>query len=156
MVLSTIRYSKSGSSDIASNIRCQTPFSLHRLKRRKTLFHSPKTSGKSRQGDPVRTIHSTPSTKMRLSRPELPRLRSSPMMCGAIRAQAISLNTSRSRTPKVTSLPRNYLESPFRPRRNPQESTQPSPAASAYDRIHLQRRNAHDLCQSHCQQWTLP
>src|SRR5258705_8907964 len=37
MVESTIRYSKSGSSDIASKIRHQTPLRLHRLKRRNTL-----------------------------------------------------------------------------------------------------------------------
>src|SRR5215212_8732084 len=35
MVESTIRYSKSGSSDTASKIRRQTPFWLHRLKLRK-------------------------------------------------------------------------------------------------------------------------
>jgi hypothetical protein len=72
MVLSTIRYSKSGSSDIASKMRRQIPLSLQRLKRRKTLFHAPKTSGRSRHGEPVRTIHSTPSTNMRLSRPVEP------------------------------------------------------------------------------------
>src|SRR3954451_6006465 len=69
MVESTIRYSKSGSSDIASNIRYQTPLMLHRLKRRNTLFQSPNASGRSRQGEPVRTIQSTPSTNIRLSRP---------------------------------------------------------------------------------------
>src|SRR5258708_24666099 len=37
MVESTIRYSKSGSSDIASKIRHQTPLRLQRLKRRNTL-----------------------------------------------------------------------------------------------------------------------
>lgn len=76
----TIRYSKSGSSDIAANMRHQMPFWLQRLKRRKTLFHSPNTSGRSRQGEPVRTIQSTASTNMRLSRPDEPRVRSSPMM----------------------------------------------------------------------------
>src|SRR5215211_5262381 len=69
MVESTIRYSKSGSSDIASKIRHQTPLMLHRLKRRNTLFQSPNASGRSRQGEPVRTIHSTPSTNILLSRP---------------------------------------------------------------------------------------
>src|SRR5476651_1433331 len=44
MVESMIRYSKSGSSDIASNIRHQTPLMLHRLKRRNTLFQSAKLS----------------------------------------------------------------------------------------------------------------
>src|SRR3954451_16725491 len=64
MVESTIRYSKSGSSDIASKIRHQTPLTLHRLKRRNTLFQSPNASGRSRQGEPVRTIHNTPSTNI--------------------------------------------------------------------------------------------
>src|SRR3954451_2513893 len=41
MVESTIRYSKSGSSDIAWKMRSQTPLMLHRLKRRNTLFQSP-------------------------------------------------------------------------------------------------------------------
>src|SRR5271155_1735514 len=50
MVESTIRYSKSGSSDIASKIRHQTPLRLQRLKRRNTLFQSPNASGRSRQG----------------------------------------------------------------------------------------------------------
>jgi curved DNA-binding protein CbpA len=72
MVESTIKYSKSGSSDSASKMRRQTPFSLHRLKRRKTLFHSPNASGRSRHGEPVRTIHKTPSTNIRLSRPVEP------------------------------------------------------------------------------------
>jgi hypothetical protein len=58
-VESMIRYSKSGSSDMASKTRSQTPFWLQRLKRRNTLFHSPKTSGRPRQGAPVRTIQST-------------------------------------------------------------------------------------------------
>jgi hypothetical protein len=40
---------------MASKTRCQTPFSLQRPNRRKTLYHSPKTSGRSRQGAPVRT-----------------------------------------------------------------------------------------------------
>jgi hypothetical protein len=44
MVESTIRYSKSGSSGIASKIRHQTPLMLYRLKRRNTLFHR-QTSG---------------------------------------------------------------------------------------------------------------
>src|SRR5881394_2641714 len=58
MVESTIRYSKSGSSDIASNIRHQTPLMLHRLKRRNTLFQSPNASGRSH--DPKHTFHEHP------------------------------------------------------------------------------------------------
>lgn len=70
MVESTIRYSKSGSFDTAAKMRHQIPLWLQRLKRRKTLFQSPNTSGRSRQGEPVRTIQSTASTNMRLSRPD--------------------------------------------------------------------------------------
>jgi hypothetical protein len=51
MVESMIRYSKSGSSALASKMRVHTPFSLYWLKRLKTLFHSPKASGRSRQGE---------------------------------------------------------------------------------------------------------
>lgn len=49
MVESTIKYSKSRSSASASNMRSQTPFALHRLKRRNALFHPPNASGRSRQ-----------------------------------------------------------------------------------------------------------
>jgi hypothetical protein len=66
--VSTIKHSKSGSSDIASKMRHHTPLRLHRLKRRKTLFRSPNTSGRLRQGDPVHTIRNAPSTNIRLSR----------------------------------------------------------------------------------------
>lgn len=103
MVLSTIRYSKSGSSDIASKMRRQTPLSLQRLKRRNTLFQSPNTSGGSRHGEPVRTIHNTPSTNMWLSRPVEPFWSDGPMISGAIRSHAASLSTKRSKTPKAAS-----------------------------------------------------
>src|SRR6267142_478373 len=103
MVESTIRYSKSGSSDIASKIRHQTPLRLQRLKRRNTLFQSPNASGRSRQGEPVRTIQSTPSTNIRLSRPVEPFWSGRPMISGAIRSHAASLKTNRSITPKTAS-----------------------------------------------------
>src|SRR3954470_3752722 len=103
MVESTIRYSKSGSSDIASKIRHQTPLMLHRLKRRNTLFQSPNTSGRSRQGEPVRTIQSTPSTNIRLSRPVEPFWSGRPMIRPEIRSQSASSNTKRSITPKTAS-----------------------------------------------------
>src|ERR1700688_1839390 len=100
-----IRFSvhTTASSDIASKIRHQTPLTLHRLKRRNTLFQSPNFSGRSRQGEPVRTIHSTPSTNIRLSRPVEPFWSGRPMISGAIRAHAASLNTNRSITPKTAS-----------------------------------------------------
>src|SRR5258705_8777585 len=84
MVESMIRYSKSGSSDIASKILDQTRLMLHRLKRRNTLFQSPNASGRSRQGEPVRTIHSTPSTNIRLSRPVEPFWSGRPMISGKV------------------------------------------------------------------------
>ncbi|MGY3387447.1 transposase InsO family protein [Bradyrhizobium sp. USDA 3311] len=94
---------KSGSSASASNMRSQTPLALHRLKRRNTLFHSPNASGRSRQGEPVRTIHNTPSTNMRLSRPVEPRWSGRPMIKQEIRSHCASLRTSRSVTPKASS-----------------------------------------------------
>src|ERR1700729_3831114 len=103
MVESMIRYSKSGSSDTAAKIRRQTPLRLHRLKRRNTLFQSPNACGRSRQGEPVRTIHSTPSTNIRLSRPVDPFWSGRPMISGAIRSHAASLKTNRSITPKTAS-----------------------------------------------------
>src|SRR5580765_5356374 len=102
MVESTIRYSKSGSSDIASKIRHQTPLMLHRLKRRNTLFQSPNASGRSRQGEPVRTIHSTPSTNIRLSRPVEPFWSGRPMIRPEIDCHWSSFNTSRSTLPAKT------------------------------------------------------
>jgi hypothetical protein len=103
MVESTIRYLKSGSSDIASKMRAQTPLTLQQLKRRNTLFQSPNASGRLRQGEPVRTIQSTPSTNILLSRPVEPFWSGRPMISGAIRSQASSLNTNRSITPKAAS-----------------------------------------------------
>jgi hypothetical protein len=70
MVESMIRYSASGSSDIASKIRHKTPWMLRRLKRR--LFPIPKHLWKITPRRAVRTIHSTPSTNIRLSRPVEP------------------------------------------------------------------------------------
>ena len=66
---------------MAVKMRCQMPLALHRLNRRKALFQEPNTSGRSRQGEPVLTIHSTASTNIRLSRPDEPRVRSSPVTC---------------------------------------------------------------------------
>ena len=76
---------------------------LYRLKRRNTLFQSPNASGRSCQGEPVRTIHSTPSTNIRLSRPVEPFWSGRPIISGAIRSQAASLKTKRSFTPKTAS-----------------------------------------------------
>src|SRR5581483_10103415 len=92
-----------GSSDIASKIRHQTPLMLQRLKRRNTLFQSPSASGRSRQGEPVRTIQRTPSTNIRLSRPVEPFWSGRPMISPEIRSQSASSNTKRSITPKTAS-----------------------------------------------------
>src|SRR5712691_4803526 len=64
MVESTIRYSKSGSSDIASKIRHQTPLMLHRLKRRHAVpiskYLRKITPGRARTHDPQHTFHEHP------------------------------------------------------------------------------------------------
>ena len=62
-----------------------------------------KAAGKSRQGAPVRTIHSTPSTNIRLSRPVEPRLCGPPMIWPDIRSHCASLKISRSKTPMAAS-----------------------------------------------------
>ena len=69
------------------------------MNRRKALFQPPNASGRSRQGAPVRTIHSTAPTNMRLSRPGEPRLRSSPVTRAAMRSHGAPLRIGRSRTP---------------------------------------------------------
>lgn len=111
IVESTIRYSKPGSADIALKIRHQTPLRLQRLNRRNMLFHDPNTSGRSRQGEPVRvrrglepmaahaSLHSTTSTNIRLSRPLLPRVHSSPMIWPEIRSHCPLEHTRRSKVP---------------------------------------------------------
>jgi hypothetical protein len=55
------------------------------------------------EGDPVRTIHSTPSTNIWLVRPVAPFLWGRPMISGAIRSQAAALSTIRSKTPMAAS-----------------------------------------------------
>lgn len=67
MVLSKNRHSKSGSSENFWAIRAHKPFSLHLAKRLYTLCHLPNDLGRSRQGEPVRAIHSTASKKSLLS-----------------------------------------------------------------------------------------
>jgi len=51
----------------------------------------------------VRTIHRTPSTNMRLSRPVESFWSGRPTISGAIRSDAASVNTRRSITPKANS-----------------------------------------------------
>src|SRR3954465_10526126 len=57
MVASTRAYSRSGSSETASNNRCQTPAFTQSRKRVKMLFQWPNEGGRARHGLPVRTTH---------------------------------------------------------------------------------------------------
>src|SRR5665213_70249 len=67
MVASRYTWRKSLSLDSSMKTHCQTPLFDQRAKRTYTLFHSPKCSGKSRHGAPVRATHNTASTNRRLS-----------------------------------------------------------------------------------------
>jgi hypothetical protein len=91
VVLSIIRYSKSGSSAIA--LKHAIPDALvappaepseHVVPLTEHLWEV--TPWRARSHDPQHALD-------RLSRPDVPRLRSSPMTCGAIRDHAVSLNT---------------------------------------------------------------
>src|SRR3954454_21731890 len=84
MVASTRAYSRSGSSETASNSRCQTSAFTQSRKRVKTLFQFPNAGGSSRQGLPLRTIHKTASTNSRLSLPLRPGSPGLPRQCGSI------------------------------------------------------------------------
>src|SRR3712207_4987409 len=102
MVPSTMAYSKSGSPDRQAKTRSDTPPFTQRRKRWKTLFHLPKAPGRSRQGTPVRTRHSTASRNSRLSLPVAPGSVGLPGSSGATFSQAASSTTNRSRS----SMPR--------------------------------------------------
>ncbi len=65
-VESSIRHSKSGSCQ-TFNSRSQTPCLDQRWKRWNTEFQSPKRSGRSRHGAPVRATHKTALMNLRLS-----------------------------------------------------------------------------------------
>ena len=84
-------------------MRRHTAFRLQRPNRRNTLFHAPGTSGGSRQVEPARAIHGTPSTNIGLFRPVEPFRSGRPMIKGAIRSHAASLGTKRSITPGTAS-----------------------------------------------------
>src|SRR3954466_7927722 len=98
MVPSIRAYSKSGSSDRQAKMRSNTPPFTQRRKRWKTLFHLPKAPGRSRQGAPVRTRHSTASRNSRLSLAVAPGSDALPGSSGAIFFHAVSLTTNRSRS----------------------------------------------------------
>src|SRR3954454_8683217 len=115
MVPSMITYSKSASSDNTAKICSKTPRLVHLRNRLKTEFHWPKDSGRSRQGAPTRTIHSTASRKRRLSAADCPGSPTFPGRRGSTRSHCSSRKTIRSKT---TSLFRN-LESNFSSLENP-------------------------------------
>src|SRR4051812_6510051 len=96
MVASTRAYSRSGSSETASNRRCQTSAFTQSRKRVKTLFQFPNEGGRSRQGLPVRTTHKTASTNRRLSLPLRPGSPGLPKQRGSICAHWASVSTKRS------------------------------------------------------------
>src|ERR687893_1410651 len=98
MVPSTRAYSKSGSPDRRWKTRSNTPSFTQRRNRWKTLFHLPKAPGRSRQGTPVRTRHSTASRNSRLSFPVAPGSVGLPGSSGATFSQAASPTTNRSRS----------------------------------------------------------
>src|SRR3712207_455540 len=97
IVASMIAYSKSGSSERCLKTSSKTPFRAHRRKRLKTEFQLPNLSWRSRQGAPVRAIHSTASRKSRLLSPERPGSPTLPGSRGATRCHCSSLRTLRSK-----------------------------------------------------------
>src|SRR3954469_22295035 len=105
MVASTMAYSISGSSEAASKSRLKTSAFTQSRKRLKTVFQLPNSAGRSRHGLPVRAIHSTASTKRRLSAPLRPGSDFFPRQCGSILAHWASVSTYRS----IPSLNHNIL-----------------------------------------------
>ena len=95
MVPSIRAYSKSGSSDTRPKRRSKTPARTQRRNRWNTLFQRPNPLGRSRQGDPVRTRHSTASRNSRLSLPVAPGSVALPGSSEATLAQTASLTTNR-------------------------------------------------------------
>src|SRR3546814_13159012 len=85
-----------GSSEQASKIRMKTSALTQSRYRLKTVFQLPKAPGRSLHGLPVRTTHSTASTKSRLSRPLRPGSVRFPKECGSIFAHWASVSTNRS------------------------------------------------------------
>ena len=70
---STMMDSKSASRLSSSMMVVQTPVLAHALKRLYTVCHGPNSSGRSRQGAPVRNIQTTPLRMQRVSALGLPR-----------------------------------------------------------------------------------
>src|SRR3982750_4476283 len=115
MVASTMAYSRSGSSETASNNCCQTPAFTQSQKRVNTLFQCPNDGGRSRQGLPVRTTHKTASTNRRLSLPLRPGSPGLPRQRGPIFAHWASVSTKRSMQSLKHSQARMKIVNPNRP-----------------------------------------
>src|ERR1051325_2747020 len=96
MVASTMAYSMSGSSEAASKSRSKTSARTQSRYRLKAVFQWPNSGGRSRQGLPVRAIHSIASTNRRLSAPLRPGSDFFPRQCGSIFAHWASVSTYRS------------------------------------------------------------
>jgi hypothetical protein len=75
VVLSMLCHSLSTSVLSAANSSAQRPRLAHRSKRLNTVFHGPNSSGRSRQGTPVRRHHTTASKNRRSLSPGRPRPR---------------------------------------------------------------------------------
>src|SRR3954447_20458096 len=110
MVPSTRAYSKSGSPDRHSKTRAKTPPFTQRRNRWKTLFQLPKSLGRSRQGTPVRTRHSTASRNSRLSLAVAPGSEALPGSSGAIFSQAASPTTNRDLSSIAPTAPKRRLK----------------------------------------------
>jgi hypothetical protein len=95
-----------------SHRTCRADFPHHALRQLvhsfhcylKTLFQWPNEGGRSRQGLPVRAIHSTASTNSRLSLPRRPGSPGLPRQSGSIFAHWASVKTNRS----IRSLNHNH------------------------------------------------
>lgn len=94
MVLSIKASSKSASPASSANTACHTCARDHLAKRLYTLFHAPKSCGRSRHGLPVRAIQSTASTNSRLSAAVRPGSVILPGSNDAIRPYCSSLSIS--------------------------------------------------------------
>src|SRR4051812_39815269 len=129
MVPSTRAYSKSGSSDRHAKTRSTTPPFTQRRKRWKTLFQLPKSLGRSRQGTPVRTRHSTASRNSRLSLAVAPGSEALPGSSGAIFSQTASPTMNRDLSSIAPTPPKRRLKHDPHARESSM-STGPSPPAA--------------------------
>src|SRR4051812_23007547 len=138
MVASTRAYSRSGSSETASNNRCQTFAFTQSRKRVKMLFQCPNEGGRSRQGLPVRTTHKTAPTNRRLSLPLRPGSPGLPRQRGSIFAHWASVSTKRSIRGVNHSPARMKIvnpNTPYRTHRNHQDIEQAMPNLTGTARV---------------------